>query len=219
MPLGEMIYEPDSPLLEAYFPTTAVVSLHYVLESGSSAETAAVGNEGIVGVSLFMGGKTTSSSASVQIAGHGYSLAVSFLKEEFERAGAMHRLLLQYVQALIVQTTQTAVCNRHHSVEQQMCRWLLSTLDRVHSREIVVTQEMIAGALGVRRESVTEAAAALQRGGMIRYRRGHISVLERSGLESGACECYAVVRHEMHRLLDTSPPWSALPVARGPDAA
>jgi CRP-like cAMP-binding protein len=217
MPLGEMLYEPDAPLQAAYFPTTAVVSLHYVLESGACAETAAVGNEGIVGVSLFMGGHSTSSSAAVQIAGHGYSLAAPLLRQEFERAGAMHHLLLQYTQALIVQTTQTAVCNRHHSVEQQICRWLLSTLDRVHSREIIVTQEMIAGALGVRRESVTEAAAALQRIGVIRYRRGHISVLERAGLESGVCECYGVVRQEMRRLLDSTALWPEL--RRGPSAA
>jgi hypothetical protein len=219
MPLGEMLYEPNAPLQAAYFPTTAVVSLHYVLESGASAETAAVGNEGIVGVSLFMGGHTTSSSAAVQIAGHGFSLAASLLGREFDRGEALHYLLLQYTQALIMQTTQTAVCNRHHSVEQQICRWLLSTLDRVHSREIVVTQEMIAGALGVRRESVTEAAAALQRVGVIRYRRGHISVLERSGLERGVCECYAVVRHEMRRLLDSTPPWSGLQAQQGSSAA
>jgi len=219
LPLGAMLYEPDAPLQAAYFPTTAVISLHYVLESGASAETAAVGNEGIVGVSLFMGGHTTSSSAAVQIAGHGYSLEAPLLRQEFERAGAMHQLLLQYTQALMVQTTQTAVCNRHHSVEQQICRWLLSTLDRVHSREIVVTQEMIAGALGVRRESVTEAAAALQRAGVIRYRRGHISVLERSGLENGVCECYAVVRHEMRRLLDSTPHWPALQVRHSPSVA
>jgi CRP-like cAMP-binding protein len=161
LPLGHMLYEPGSPLQGAYFPTTAVVSLHCVLESGASAETAAVGSEGIVGISLFMGGDTTPSTAAVQMAGHGYSLETSLLKCEFDRAGPMQRLLLRYTQALIAQTTQTGVCNRHHSVQQQICRWLLSTLDRVGSREIVVTQEMIAGALGVRRESVTDAAAAL----------------------------------------------------------
>ncbi|HXN11186.1 MAG TPA: Crp/Fnr family transcriptional regulator, partial [Steroidobacteraceae bacterium] len=196
---------PDAPLRAAYFPTSMVVSLHYVLQSGAAAETAAVGSEGVVGVPLFMGGASTSSSATVQIAGEGYSLATALLQREFDRAGAMQRLLLQYTQALIVQTTQTAVCNRHHSVEQQICRWLLSTLDRVPTREIVVTQEMIAAALGVRRESVTEAAAALQRAGVIRYRRGHISVLERVALERSVCECYAVVRREMRRLLDWNP--------------
>jgi CRP-like cAMP-binding protein len=205
MPLGQVLHEPDAPLHAAYFPTSMVVSLHYVLASGASAETAAVGNEGVVGIPLFMGGGTTSSSAAVQIAGEGYSLATACLQQEFDRAGALQRLLLQYTQALIVQTTQTAVCNRHHSVEQQICRWLLSTLDRVSSRDIVVTQEMIAGALGVRRESVTEAAAALQRAGVIRYRRGHISVLERAALERSVCECYAVVRREMARLLDFHP--------------
>jgi CRP-like cAMP-binding protein len=200
LPLGQMLYQPGSPLQSAYFPTTAVVSLHCVLESGASAETAAVGSEGMVGISLFMGGDTTPSTATVQMAGHGYSLETSLLKGEFDRAGSMQRLLLRYTEALIAQTTQTAVCNRHHSVQQQICRWLLSTLDRVGSREIVVTQEMIAGALGVRRESVTDAAAALQRAGVIRYRRGHISVLERSGLQTGVCECYSVVKHEMGRL-------------------
>lgn len=201
LPLGEMLYEPGTALRSAYFPTTGVVSLHCVLESGASAETAAVGSEGIVGISLFMGGDTTPSTATVQIAGHAYSLDASVLKSEFGRGGPMQRLLLRYTQALIAQTTQTAVCNRYHSVEQQICRWLLATLDRVLSREIVVTQEMIAGALGVRRESVTEGAAALQRAGVIRYRRGHISVLERTGLETRVCECYAVVKHEMRRLL------------------
>jgi CRP-like cAMP-binding protein len=200
LPLGQMLYQPGSPLQSAYFPTTAGVSLHCVLESGASAETAAVGSEGMVGISLFMGGDTTPSTATVQMAGHGYSLETSLLKAEFDRAGSMQRLLLRYTEALIAQTTQTAVCNRHHSVQQQICRWLLSTLDRVGTREIVVTQEMIAGALGVRRESVTDAAAALQRAGVIRYRRGHIAVLERSGLQTGVCECYSVVKHEMGRL-------------------
>jgi CRP-like cAMP-binding protein len=205
MPLGQLLYAPDAPLHAAYFPTSMVVSLHHVLASGASAETAAVGNEGVVGIPLFMGGGTTSSFAAVQIAGEGYSLATALLQQEFDRGGAMQRLLLKYMQALIVQTTQTAVCNRHHSVEQQICRWLLSTLDRAPSREIMVTQEMIAGALGVRRESVTEAAAALQRSGVIRYRRGHISVLERTALERSVCECYAVVRREMSRLLGWGP--------------
>jgi CRP-like cAMP-binding protein len=219
MPLGQVLHEPNAPLCAAYFPTSMVVSLHYVLASGASAETAAVGSEGVVGIPLFMGGGTTSSSAAVQIAGEGYSLATGLLQQEFDRAGSMQQLLLIYTQALIVQTTQTAVCNRHHSVEQQICRWLLSTLDRVPSREIVVTQEMIAGALGVRRESVTEAAAALQRAGVIRYRRGHISVLERAALERSVCECYAVVRREMSRLLDRGPRSSAMRVREHADAA
>jgi len=200
MPLGEMLYEPGSSLRVAYFPTTSVVSLHYVLESGASAETAGVGNEGVVGVSLFMGGDTTPSSAVVQIGGDAYALDASRLKQEFMRGGAMQVALLRYTQALISQMTQTAVCNRHHSVLQQMCRWLLMTLDRVPSRDIVVTQEMIAGVLGVRRESITEVAGALQRAGVIRYRRGHITVLDRSGLHASVCECYAVVRQEMDRL-------------------
>jgi CRP-like cAMP-binding protein len=199
--LGSMLYEPGGRLQHAYFPTTAVVSLHYVTETGASAETAAVGNEGVVGISLFMGGSTTSSSAVVNIAGDGYRLDARLLKQEFERAGVMQRVLLRYTQALITQMTQTAVCNRHHSVEQQLCRWLLSILDRVPARDFVVTQEQIAGTLGVRRESVTEAAGRLQNAGVIRYRRGHIAVLERSGLATRACECYSVVAKEMDRLL------------------
>jgi CRP-like cAMP-binding protein len=205
MPVGELLYEPGSILRSVYFPTTAVVSLHYVLESGASAESAGVGFEGLVGVSLFMGGETTPSSAAVQIAGHGYSLDAALLKREFGRSGAVQILLLRYTQALIAQMTQTAACNRHHSVEQQICRWLLMTLDRVPCGEIVVTQEMIAGVLGVRRESVTEVAGALQRAGVIRYRRGHISVLERAGLISSVCECYSVVKRQMQRLLPQAP--------------
>lgn len=205
MPLGEMLYEPGLLLRHVYFPTTAVVSLHSVLESGDSAETSAVGSEGVVGIAVFMGGKIAASTATVQISGHGYGLAASLVTQEFERAGAMQGLLLRYTQALIAQTMQTAVCNRHHSVEQQICRWLLSTADRVLSGEIVVTQDMIAGALGVRRESVTGVAGVLQRAGVIRYRRGHISVLERSGLESGVCECYAVIKHELSRLFSEAP--------------
>lgn len=199
--LGDMLYEPGGQLQHAYFPTTAVVSLHYVTETGASAETAGVGNEGVVGISLFMGGSTTSSSAVVNIAGDAYRLEARFLKQEFERAGVMQRVLLRYTQALMTQMTQTAVCNRHHSIEQQLCRWLLSTLDRVPTRDFVVTQEQIAGTLGVRRESVTEAAGRLQNAGVIHYRRGHIAVLERSGLATRACECYAVVAKEMDRLL------------------
>ena len=201
LPLGKMLYEPGTQLQHAYFPTTAIVSLHYVTESGASAETAGVGNEGIVGVSLFMGGDTTSSSAVVQTAGHAYQLARGKLKQEFDRAGLMQRLLLRYTQALMTQMSQTAACNRHHSVEQQLCRWLLLTHDRMSSRELVITQELIAGMLGVRREGITEAAGNLQRAGYISYRRGHIAVLDRSGLEASACECYAVVKKELARLL------------------
>jgi CRP-like cAMP-binding protein len=201
MLLGETLYEPGGQLQHVYFPTTAVVSLAYTMESGSSAEIAGVGNEGIVGISLFMGGDTTPSSAVVQTAGHGYRLAGRLLKEEFNRAGLMQRLLLRYTQALLTQMCQTAACNRHHSIEQQLCRWLLLTLDRLPSNELIMTQELVAGALGVRREGITEAAGKLQRAGFIRYRRGHISVRERSGLEAGACECYAVVKRGFARLL------------------
>jgi len=201
MPLGEILYEPDEQLQHAYFPTTAIVSLHYVMESGASAETAGVGNEGVVGIALFMGGDTTPSSAVVKTAGHAYRLERKLLKQEFDRAGLLQRLLLRYTQALITQMTQTAACNRHHSVEQQLCRWLLSTLDRVPSQELIITQELVASMLGVRREGITEAAGKLQQEGFIRYRRGHISVLNRTGLETRACECYAVVRKELARLL------------------
>jgi CRP-like cAMP-binding protein len=201
MLLGETLYEPGGKLQHAYFPTTAIVSLHCNLESGSSAEIAGVGNEGVLGIALFMGGDTTPSSAVVQTAGHGYRLQGKLLKEEFNRAGLLQRLLLRYTQALVTQMSQTAACNRHHSIEQQLCRWLLLTLDRLPSNELIMTQELIAGALGVRREGITEAAGKLQRAGFIRYRRGHIAVLERSGLETGACECYAVVKKELGRLL------------------
>ena len=201
MLLGETLYESGGQLQHVYFPTTAIVSLLCVLESGSSAEIAGVGNEGILGISLFMGGDTTPSSAVVQTAGHGYRLPGKLLMEEFNRAGLVHGLLLRYTQALVTQMFQTAACNRHHSIEQQLCRWLLSILDRLPSNELIMTQELVAGALGVRRESITEAAGSLQRAGFIRYRRGHIAVLERSGLEAGACECYAVVKKELARLL------------------
>jgi CRP-like cAMP-binding protein len=200
MLLGESIYEPGSQLQHVYFPTTAIVSLLYVLESGASAEIAGVGNEGMLGIALFMGGDTTPSSAVVQTAGHAYRLQARLLKEEFRRAGLMQRLLLRYTQALLTQMCQTTACNRHHSIEQQLCRWLLLTLDRLPSNELVMTQELVASALGVRRESITEAAGKLQRAGLIRYRRGHLTVLERSGLEAGACECYAVVKKEIGRL-------------------
>ena len=204
MPLGEMLYEPGGQLQYAYFPTTSVVSLHYVTESGASAEIAGVGSEGVVGVSLFMGGDTTPSSAVVQIAGRGYRLGAASLLQEFQHGGVMQGRLLRYTQALLAQITQAAVCNRHHSVDQQLSRWLLLTLDRVPLRELVVTQEQIAGALGVRRESVTEAAGLLRDAGVIGYRRGHIAVLKRAGLETRTCECYNVVRTEMDRLLSSA---------------
>ncbi len=201
MPLGSMLYEPGVQLRHAFFPTTAIVSLHYVTESGASAETAGVGNEGMVGVSLFMGGGTTSSSAMVQTAGHGYRLERHLLKQAFDRAGLFQRILLRYTQALLTLSAQGAVCNRHHCVEQQLCRWLLLTLDRLPAQELVMTQELVASMLGVRREGVTEAAGKLQQAGVISYRRGHISVLNRQGLESRCCECYGVVKKEMTRLL------------------
>ena len=200
--LGQMLYEPGTQLRHAYFPTTSIVSLHYVTETGASAETAGVGNEGVVGISLFMGGDTTPSSAVVQTAGHAYRLDRHLLQTEFNRAGALQRLLLRYTQALMTQMAQTAVCNRHHTVEQQLCRWLLLTMDRVPARELVMTQELVASMLGVRRESVTEAAGNLQNAGYIRYRRGHIAVLERKGLETSTCECYSVVNKELDRLLN-----------------
>jgi len=199
--LGEILYEPGGSLQHAYFPTTAIVSLHYVTESGGSAEAAGVGNEGMVGVSLFMGGDTTSSSAMVQTAGHAYRLEARLLRQACERAGPMQDLLLRYAQALMTQICQTAVCNRHHSVEQQLCRWLLLNLDRSPSNEFIMTQELIAGILGVRRDDITEAAEKLHHAGFIGYRRAHITVLERTGLECCACECYAVVKKELIRLL------------------
>jgi CRP-like cAMP-binding protein len=202
LPLGEMLYEPGGQLRHAFFPTSAIISLHYVMETGASSESAGVGNEGTLGVSLFMGGDTTSSSAVVQTAGHAYRLERQILLREFNRAGLLQRVLLRYTQALMTQMSQTAVCNRHHTVEQQLCRWLLLTLDRAPSNELVMTQELIANMLGVRREGVTEAAGNLQRAGFISYRRGHISVLNRSGLEKRVCECYAVVKTELSRLLN-----------------
>lgn len=204
MALGQMLYEPGTQLRHAYFPTNSIVSLHYVTETGASAETAGVGNEGVVGISLFMGGDTTSSSAVVQTAGHAYRLDRRVLLQEFNRAAMLQRLLLRYTQALMTQMAQTAVCNRHHSVEQQLCRWLLLTLDRVPTRDLTMTQELVASMLGVRRESVTEAAGRLQTAGYIRYRRGHIGVLDRAGLERQACECYGVVKQELSRLLPSS---------------
>ena len=201
MLLGEMLYESGEQLEHAYFPTTSIVSLQYISESGAPSEIAGVGNEGVVGVSLFMGGGTTPSSAVVQTAGHAYRLERRLLKQEFDRAGPTRDLLLRYTQALMTQMTLTAACNRHHSVEQQLCRWLLVTLDRIPSGQFVMTQELVASMLGVRREGITQAAGKLQQAGFIRYRRGHIAVLERTGLESLTCECYAVVKKELNRLL------------------
>ncbi len=201
MRLGDFLYGPDEQMRYAYFPATAIVSLHYVTESGASAETAGVGNEGVVGIALFMGGNTTSSSAVVQTAGLGYRLEARLLKEEFERGGFVQKLLLRYTQALMTQMSQTAACNRHHAIEQQLCRWLLLTLDRAPTSEVIITQELVANMLGVRREGITEAAGRLQEAGFIRYRRGHLAVLKREGLETRACECYAVVKEEVSRLL------------------
>ena len=200
MPLGEVLYEAGDTLSHVYFPTTSIVSLLYVMESGASAEIAVVGNEGVVGISLFMGGESTPSRAVVQSEGHGYRLTSSAIKEEFKRAPVLH-LLLRYTQALITQMSQTAVCNRHHSLDQQLCRWLLLSLDRLQGNELTMTQELIANMLGVRREGVTEGALKLQRAGLIKYARGHIVVLDRPGLESRCCECYAVVKKEYDRLL------------------
>lgn len=201
MKLGDALYESGGRLQHVYFPTTAIVSLLYVMEDGASAEIAVVGNEGILGISLFMGGETTPSRAVVQSAGWGYRLKAQILKHEFNLGGPMMRLLLRYTQALITQMSQTAVCNRHHSVEQQLCRWLLLSLDRLSGDELTMTQELIANMLGVRREGVTEAAGKLQRAGLIDYSRGHIKVLNRPGLESRVCECYQVVKTEFDRLL------------------
>jgi CRP-like cAMP-binding protein len=201
MPLGQVLYESGRTLSHVYFPTTAIVSLLYVMEDGASAEIAVVGNEGIVGISLFMGGESTPSRAVVQSAGQGFRLRAATIKEEFNRAGPVMHLLLRYTQALITQMAQTAVCNRHHSLDQQLCRWLLLSLDRLAGTELVMTQELIANMLGVRREGVTEAALKLQRLGLIRYARGRISVLDRRGLEARTCECYEVVRKEYDRLL------------------
>jgi CRP-like cAMP-binding protein len=206
MPLGEVLYESGGRLKHVYFPTTSIVSLLYVLKNGASAEIAVVGNEGVLGISLFMGGETTPSRAVVQSAGYGYRLKSQILKEEFNRGGAMMQLLLRYTQSLITQMAQTAVCNRHHSLEQQLCRWLLLSLDRLDSSELTMTQELIANMLGVRREGVTEAAGKLRRAGVIKYSRGRIVVLDRPRLEQEVCECYSVVRKENDRLLAEFPP-------------
>ncbi len=201
LPLGWAVYESGRDQGYVYFPTTAIVSLLYVMEDGSSAEIAIVGNEGLVGIALFMGGETTPSRAVVQSAGYGYRLRAAVTKKEFERGGPLQLLLLRYTQALITQMSQTAVCNRHHSLEQQLCRWLLLSMDRLPSNELRMTQELIANMLGVRREGVTEAAGKLQKDGLITYSRGHITILDRPGLEKRVCECYAVVKKEMDRLL------------------
>jgi len=201
MPLGSVVYESGSRLDHVYFPASAIISLLYVMADGASAQMAVVGNDGMVGVALFMGGETTPSRAVVQSAGISYRLSGAVLKEEFRRGGATQHLLLRYTQALLTQMAQTAVCNRHHSVDRQLCRWLLLSLDRLSSNELTMTQELIASMLGVRREGVTEAAGKLQGAGVIRYSRGRITVLDRAALEAQACECYGVVKQESDRLL------------------
>ncbi|HEY4985674.1 MAG TPA: Crp/Fnr family transcriptional regulator, partial [Bradyrhizobium sp.] len=198
---GEVIYESGKPQTHVHFPTTAIVSLLYVMESGASAEIAVVGHEGVVGISLFMGGESTPSRAVVQSAGQGFRMKAAAIKDEFNRSGPVLHLLLRYTQALVTQMAQTAVCNRHHTLDQQLCRWLLLSMDRLQGNELVMTQELIANMLGVRREGVTEGALKLQKAGLIRYLRGHITVLDRKGLEQRTCECYAVVKKEYERLL------------------
>jgi len=201
MPLGKVLYESGTDSTHVYFPTSSIISLLYVTENGSSAELAVVGHEGIVGISLFMGGLSTTNRAVVQSAGKAFRLRADLMLQEFNRAGPVLHLLLRYTQALLTQMAQTAVCNRHHSLDQQLCRWLLLSLDRLQSNELVVTQELIANMLGVRREGVTDAAGQLQRAGLIRYQRGHITVLDRPGLEARSCECYATLKSEYDRLL------------------
>jgi CRP-like cAMP-binding protein len=203
--LGEVLYESGGQLNYTYFPTTAIISMLYVLENGASTEIAVVGNEGILGISIFMGGETTTSRAVVQSAGYSYRLKSQILLAEFNRGESMMRLLLRYTQALITQMSQTAVCNRHHTIEQQLCRWLLLSLDRLPSRSLTMTQELIANMLGVRREGVTEAAGKLQQRGLITYCRGRIDVTNRTGLEKVVCECYQVVRNELDRLMSDIP--------------
>jgi CRP-like cAMP-binding protein len=210
--LGQVLYESGCVLDSVYFPTTSIVSMLYVLEDGASAEIAIVGNEGVLGISLFMGGDTTPSRAVVQSAGWAYRLEAHYIKTEFKRGGPVMLLLLRYTQALITQMTQTAVCNRHHGIEQQLCRWLLLSLDRLDSDSLSMTQDLIANMLGVRREGVTDAAGKLQRAGLIRYSRGHITVLDRPGLESRVCECYIVVKREFERLLSDIPPGDPMQV-------
>jgi len=201
LPLGKVLYESGGALRYVYFPTDSIVSLLYVMESGASAEISVVGNEGVIGISLFMGGESTPSRAVVQSAGSAYRLAGQRLKDEFNRHGELLVLLLRYTQALITQMAQTAVCNRHHSVDQQLARWLLLSMDRLTSNQLTMTQELIANMLGVRREGVTEAAGKLQKQGIIQYARGHIVVLDRPALEAASCECYDVVKRETDRLL------------------
>jgi len=201
MPLGQVLYESGGVLDYVYFPTSAIVSMLYVLENGSTAEIAVVGNEGLVGISLFIGGESTCSRAVVQSAGQGFRLPEKILNDEFHRAGPVLQLLLRYTQALITQMAQTAICNRHHTLSQQLCRWLLLSLDRVDSNELQITQELIANMLGVRRETVTDSAHKLQSDGVIKYVRGRITVLDRPGLEQRSCECYGVVKREYERLL------------------
>jgi CRP-like cAMP-binding protein len=201
MPLGQSLYESGDVLHHVYFPTNSIISLLYILKDGSSAEIAIVGNEGLIGIALFMGGESTPNQAVVQSAGESYRLSASRLKEEFQQSAALRTILLRYTQALITQMAQTAVCNRHHSVDQQLCRWLLLSLDRLSSNRMIMTQELIANMLGVRREGVTEAAAKLQKLGIIRYSRGQIAVLDRPKLEEMCCECYSVVRNETDRLM------------------
>lgn len=223
MPLGEVLYESGGRLQYVYFPTTSIVSLLYVMEDGASAEIAVVGNEGMLGMSIFMGGDTTPNRAVVQSAGCGYRLKAQLLKQELNRAGGrrictLQNLLLHYTQALMTQMSQTAVCNRHHSVEQQLCRWLLLSLDRLPTNELTMTQELIANNLGVRREGITEAAGHLQHAGLIHYVRGHITVLDRPGLEQKVCECYEVVKNEFDRLLPYTThgaPFQAIPPHAG----
>ena len=205
MPLGDVLYEPGETLNYVYFPTTAIISLLYVMENGSSAEIAVAGREAIIGISLFMGGESTPSRAVVQSAGQAYRMKAAYLKEQFSHHGPVLHLLLRYTQALITQMSQTAVCNRHHSIDQQLCRWLLLSLDRLQGDELVMTQELISNMLGVRREGVTEAALKLQTAGVIRYSRGRITVIDRPGLEKLSCECYAVVKREYDRLLPPHP--------------
>lgn len=199
--LGQVLYESGTTMHHVYFPTNAIVSLLYVMEDGASAEIAVVGHEGVVGISIFMGGGSTPSRAVVQSAGWGFRLRAAVIKEEFARSMPVLHLLLRYTQALITQMAQTAVCNRHHSLDQQLCRWLLLSMDRLKGTELVMTQELIANMLGVRREGVTEAALRLQKAGLISYARGHIQILNRPGLEQRTCECYSVVKQEYDRLL------------------
>ncbi|HSW04035.1 Crp/Fnr family transcriptional regulator [Aquabacterium sp.] len=201
LPLGQVLHESGGGLSHVYFPTTAIVSLQYLVQDGASAEIAVVGSEGLIGIALFMGGNTTPNRAIVESAGEAYRLSATAIRSEFRQSTPVTHLLLRYTQALITQMAQTAVCNRHHSIDQQLCRWLLMRLDRLHGRDMAVTQELIASMLGVRRERVSEAASRLQRDGLIRYARGHLTVLERAGIEQRTCECYGVVEREYHRLL------------------